>query len=50
VITAHPSESKRRLCPLFSTGFARCYASYYNRSRTHLSLNKDAPMRRPAGE
>jgi hypothetical protein len=25
----------------------RCYASYYNRSRTHLSLNKDAPMRRP---
>ena len=25
----------------------RCYASYYNRSRTHLSLNKDAPTRRP---
>jgi transposase InsO family protein len=25
----------------------RCYASYYNRSRTHLSLNKDAPARRP---
>jgi hypothetical protein len=24
----------------------RCYASYYNRSRTHLSLNKDAPTRR----
>jgi transposase InsO family protein len=24
-----------------------CYASYYNRSRTHLSLNKDAPTRRP---
>ena len=25
----------------------RCYANYYNRSRTHLSLNKDAPTRRP---
>ena len=25
----------------------RCYASYHNRSRTHLSLNKDAPTRRP---
>jgi len=25
----------------------RCYATYYNRSRTHLSLNKDAPTRRP---
>ena len=25
----------------------RCYASYYNRSRTRLSLNKDAPTRRP---
>jgi Integrase core domain len=25
----------------------RCYASYYNRSRTYLSLNKDAPTRRP---
>jgi transposase InsO family protein len=25
----------------------RCYANYYNRSRTHLPLNKDAPMRRP---
>jgi Integrase core domain len=25
----------------------RCYASYYNRSRTHLSLSKDAPMGRP---
>ena len=25
----------------------RCYASYYNWSRTHLSLNKDAPSRRP---
>ena len=25
----------------------RCYVNYYNRSRTHLSLNKDAPMRRP---
>jgi len=25
----------------------RCYASYYNQSRTHLSLNKDAPTRRP---
>ena len=24
----------------------RCYASYYNRSRTHLSLSKDAPMGR----
>ncbi len=24
----------------------RCYASYYNQSRTHLSLNKDAPVRR----
>jgi transposase InsO family protein len=24
----------------------RCYASYYNQSRTHLSLNKDAPARR----
>jgi hypothetical protein len=25
----------------------RCYVNYYNRSRTHLSLNKDAPVRRP---
>jgi transposase InsO family protein len=25
----------------------RCYADYYNRSRTHLSLNKDAPTGRP---
>ena len=24
----------------------RCYASYYNKTRTHLSLNKDAPVRR----
>ena len=24
----------------------RCYASYYNKARTHLSLNKDAPVRR----
>ena len=24
----------------------RCYADYYNRSRTHLSLGKDAPARR----
>ncbi|HEY5166475.1 MAG TPA: integrase core domain-containing protein, partial [Pseudolabrys sp.] len=24
----------------------RCYASYYNQTRTHLSLNKDAPARR----
>lgn len=24
----------------------RCYASYYNQTRTHLSLNKDAPVRR----
>jgi hypothetical protein len=22
----------------------RCYADYYNQSRTHLSLNKDAPV------
>jgi hypothetical protein len=25
----------------------RCYANYYNRSRTHLSLDKDSPVRRP---
>jgi len=25
----------------------RAYKEYYNRSRTHLSLNKDAPLRRP---
>ncbi len=25
----------------------QCYATYYNQSRTHLSLNKDAPTRRP---
>jgi transposase InsO family protein len=25
----------------------QCYATYYNQSRTHLSLNKDAPARRP---
>jgi transposase InsO family protein len=24
----------------------RCYADYYNQSRTHLSLNKDSPIRR----
>ena len=24
----------------------RCYADYYNGSRTHLSLGKDAPVRR----
>jgi hypothetical protein len=26
----------------------RCYADYYNKSRTHLSLRKDAPARRQA--
>ena len=25
----------------------RDYAEYYNRLRTHLSLNKDAPLERP---
>ena len=25
----------------------RSYVGYYNRSRTHLSLDKDAPERRP---
>ena len=25
----------------------RSYADYYNKSRTHLSLDKDAPDRRP---
>jgi len=24
-----------------------CYAAYYNQARTHLSLNKDAPLSRP---
>ncbi len=24
-----------------------CYAAYYNQARTHLSLNKDAPLFRP---
>jgi transposase InsO family protein len=26
----------------------RCYATYYNETRTHLSLNKDSPVPRPA--
>jgi transposase InsO family protein len=26
----------------------RCYAIYYNQSRTHLSLNKDAPSGEPS--
>ena len=26
----------------------RCYATYYNETRTHLSLSKDAPVPRPA--
>jgi hypothetical protein len=30
-----------------SSSLLRCYADYYNQSRTHLSLNKDAPTRRP---
>ena len=25
----------------------RAYADYYNRTRTHLSLNKDSPLTRP---
>jgi transposase InsO family protein len=25
----------------------RAYAEYYNRTRSHLSLNKDAPLARP---
>jgi hypothetical protein len=25
----------------------RAYADYYNRTRTHLSLNKDTPLARP---
>jgi transposase InsO family protein len=24
------------------------YAAYYNQTRTHLALNKDAPLQRPA--
>ena len=27
--------------------FLRDYAEYYNRFRTHLSLDKDSPLRRP---
>ena len=27
----------------------RAYIEYYERSRTHLSLNKDAPILRPIG-
>jgi hypothetical protein len=30
------------LCQIF-----RAYADYYNRVRTHLSLEKDAPLGRP---
>jgi len=26
----------------------RCYACYYNKVRTHLSLNKDTPVHRPS--
>jgi transposase InsO family protein len=30
------------------TRILRSYVAYYNRSRTHLSLDKDTPFRQPA--
>jgi hypothetical protein len=29
-----------------ATSSTRCYLDYYNETRTHLSLNKDAPVSR----
>jgi hypothetical protein len=36
-----------RLVLLSTTDVGTKQSSYYNQSRTHLSLNKDSPVRRP---
>ena len=50
-VTAHSGSSRRDHAVVFGQRYLRhmllLYMQYYNGTRTHLSLNKDAPVPRP---